>query len=71
MKLKYTKPPKKSDLKYFSNFSNFQIVMLCEFEILTKDPKFGPWDQRTFVSKFKNDWIINHECFLGAILNPP
>lgn len=59
MKLKYKKPPKKSDLKYFSNFSNFQIVMLCEFEILTKDPKFGPWDQRTFVSKFKNDWIIN------------
>jgi len=46
MKLKYTKSPKKSDLKYFSNFSNFQIVMLCEFEILTKDPKFGPWDQK-------------------------
>ena len=33
--------------------------MLCEFEILTKDPKFGPWDQNKFVNKLKNDWIIN------------
>ena len=37
---KYNNPPEKSDFEYFQNFSDFQIVVLCEFELLRKNKKF-------------------------------
>jgi len=57
--MKYFELPKKKDFKYFQNFTDFEIVMLCEFKLLSKDPKFAPWSQRNFFNKFKNDWIKN------------
>jgi hypothetical protein len=57
--MKYSSTPKKDDFRYFQNFSDFEIVMLCEFKLLSKDPRFKPWGQNTFFNKFKNDWIKN------------
>ena len=57
--MKYVNTPKKEDFKYFQNFSDFEIVVLCEFKLLSKDLRFAPWDQNTFFNKFKNDWIQN------------
>jgi len=55
---KYNNPPEKSDFEYFQNFSDFQIVVLCEFELLRKNKKFtrtvGPNPNQLL-----NDFIIN------------
>ena len=48
---KYNNPPEKSDFEYFQNFSDFQIVVLCEFELLRKNKKF------TKIS-YRKIWII-------------
>ena len=55
--MKYNNPPKKSKLKFLSKASDFQIVVLCEYFLMSIDPKFKRWDQSTFFNKKKNDWI--------------
>jgi len=56
---KYNNPPKKSDFEYFQNFSDFQIVVLCEFELLRKNKKFtrtdGP-NPNQLLNDFINNW---------------
>jgi len=56
---KYNNPPKKSDFEYFQNFSDFQIVVLCELELLRKNKKFtrtdGP-NPNQLLNDFINNW---------------
>ena len=56
---KYNNPPEKSDFEYFQNFSDFQIVVLCEFELLRKNKKFtrtdGP-NPNQLLNDFINNW---------------
>lgn len=39
-KKKYLNPPKREDFEYFTDFTDFQIVMLCEMELLRKNKKY-------------------------------
>lgn len=58
MSKKYQSPPKRSDFEYFMEFSDLQIVILCELELLRNDKKFrrsdGPNPQQLL-----NNFIIN------------
>jgi len=55
--MKYNNPPKKSKLKFLSKASDFQIVVLCEYFLMSIDPKFQRWDQSKFYNKKKWAWI--------------
>lgn len=59
MKKKYNSPPKREDFEYFNNLSDYQIVVLCEFELLRKNKKFtrtdGPNPQQ-LLNNFINNW---------------
>ena len=55
---KYNNPPEKSDFEYFQNFSDFQIVVLCEFELLRKNKKFKRTDGPN-PNQLLNNFIIN------------
>lgn len=58
MSKKYQNPPKRSDFEYFKDFSDLQIVILCELELLRNSKKFrrndGPNPQQLL-----NNFIIN------------
>jgi len=58
-KKKYTLPPKKEDLIYLKDLTDFQIVVLCEMELLKKNKKYsrsdGP-DPNQLLLDFINDW---------------
>jgi hypothetical protein len=56
---KYNNPPEKSDFEYFQNFSDFQIVVLCEFELLRKNKKFTRADIDQNPNQLLNNFIIN------------
>ena len=56
---KYNNPPEKSDFEYFQNFSDFQIVVLCEFELLRKNKKFTRADIDQNPNQLLNDFINN------------
>ena len=62
MKTLYSNPPNKNDFKHFQNLSNYQIVVLCEFELLKKNKKFtrtdGP-NPNQLLNNFINNWIKN------------
>jgi len=57
---KYNNPPEKCDFEYFQNFSDFQIVVLCEFELLRKNKKFKRTDGPN-PNQLLNNFIINWE----------
>lgn len=59
-KKKYLNPPKREDFEYFTDFTDFQIVMLCEMELLRKNKKYtrsdGP-NAKQLLNDFINNWI--------------
>ena len=58
-KIKYLNPPKREDFEYFTDFTDFQIVMLCEMELLRKNKKYtrsdGP-NPNQLLNDFINNW---------------
>lgn len=58
-KKKYLNPPKREDFEYFTDFTDFQIVMLCEMELLRKNKKYlrsdGP-NPNQLLNDFINNW---------------
>ena len=58
-KKKYLNPPRREDFEYFKNFTDFQIVMLCEMELLRKNKKYlrsdGPNPNQLLID-FINNW---------------
>ena len=64
----YTLPPKKEDLEYLKDLTDFQIVVLCEMELLKKNKKYSYSQNKTSSSgvdgpnpkqllfDFINDW---------------
>ena len=58
-KIKYLNPPKREDFEYFTDFTDFQIVMLCEMELLRKNEKYtrsdGP-NPNQLLNDFINNW---------------
>ena len=55
----YTLPPKKEDLIYFKDLTDFQIVVLCEMELLKKNKKYSRGDgpnPNQLLFDFINDW---------------
>lgn len=58
-KKKYLNPPKREDFECFTDFTDFQIVMLCEMELLRKNKKFtrldGP-NPNQLLNDFINNW---------------
>lgn len=58
-KKKYTLPQKKEDLIYFKDLTDFQIVVLCEMELLKKNKKYSRSDgpnPNQLLLDFINDW---------------
>ena len=58
MSKKYQNPPKRSDFEYFKEFSDLQIVILCELELLRNDKKFRRSDGPN-PEQLLNNFIIN------------
>ena len=59
-KKKYILPPKREDFEYFKDFTDFQIVVLCEMELLRKNKKYtrsdlGPNPNQLLIN-FINNW---------------
>lgn len=55
----YTLPPKKEDLIYFKDLTDFQIVVLCEMELLKKNKKYSRRDgpnPNQLLFDFINEW---------------
>ena len=59
MSKQYLSPPSRSDFEYFNNFSDFQIVVLCELELLRSDKKFKMDGPRDLLNKFIISWRDN------------
>mgnify|MGYP003337635257 CR=1 FL=1 len=55
----YINPPSREDFEYFKDFSNLQIVILCEFELLRTDKRFKPDDPKQLLNKYIVNWKKN------------
>ena len=55
----YINPPSREDFEYFKDFSNLQIVILCEFELLRTDKRFKPDDPKQLLNRYIVNWKKN------------
>jgi len=55
----YINPPSREDFEYFKDFSNLQIVILSEFELLRTDKRFKPDDPKQLLNRYIVNWKKN------------